>query len=68
MADGWYLIDFARSRYTNPGIIPVRPLGCRYDTGERAAARGAKSWCPAPEGHRIMRRTQQIIMPLKTKN
>jgi hypothetical protein len=30
MADGWYLIDFARSRHTNPARIPVSPLGCRY--------------------------------------
>jgi hypothetical protein len=30
MAVGWYRIDFARSRHTNPARIPVSPLGCRY--------------------------------------
>jgi len=28
----WYLIDFARSRHTNPARIPVSPAGCWYDT------------------------------------
>jgi hypothetical protein len=29
-AVGWYPIDFARSRHTNPARMPVSPLGCRY--------------------------------------
>jgi len=28
----WYLIDFARSRHTNPARIPVSPAGCWYNT------------------------------------
>jgi hypothetical protein len=30
MTGGWYRIDFARSRHTNPARIPVSPLGCWY--------------------------------------
>jgi hypothetical protein len=47
MAVGWYLIDFARSRHTNPARIPVSPLGCRYYTSrpeERLVSRMAVGW------------------------
>jgi hypothetical protein len=32
MAVGWYPVDFARSRHTNPARIPVSPSGCWYNT------------------------------------
>src|SRR6185312_12145818 len=51
----WYLIDFARSRHTNPARIPVSPAGCWYyfivlrHLLQNAATLFAKSDCQPPQ-------------------
>src|SRR6185437_16002517 len=39
MSGRWYVIDFARSRHTNPARIPVSPAGCWYQRPQPAAPR-----------------------------